>query len=141
MFRASDVVSFGAYRDEIGSRLAYVRFGRLWMELRFFRGVHRDHFLDRVASCFGDLSFPIEERGAMGFRFFDADDGDALGSWEGRNVHEEWVSAGAGGDSLIAFVWYLSRSYFLFRGATWRNDSDYVERIWLTDLPEGWVLL
>jgi hypothetical protein len=117
----SNLTSYGRYGGPNEDCLAYLRFGWIWVELRFFRGIHRDHFLDRFGLFYQRSSVcQCEEGDEIDFHLFNVDDVDGMGYWDGRNVHEEWLtSAGHGGEpedvrrghNSVTFVWHLSGDY------------------------------
>jgi hypothetical protein len=90
----------GIWRDEVDQRSSVL------LELRFFSGVHRDHFFAVVDSYFmqyTEVGIDLREDLA-GFRPYDQDGGDARHAlWGNRNIHEEWMHGanGAEGDTEI----------------------------------------
>jgi hypothetical protein len=126
------------------------------VELRFFEGLYRDCFLDRFGLSYRRSSVCQCEGDLIDFFLFNAGDDDGIGYWDGRNVHEEWLThAGAIGASgeleargldiasgnSVAFLWRLSGDYLRRDGRTVRIEySGFVDTIWLLEFPDGWVL-
>jgi hypothetical protein len=148
----SDLTSFGAYGGPNEDCLAYLRFGWIWVELHFFRDLHRNHFLDGFGLSYRRSSVcRCEEGDPIDFHLFNAsDDSDGLAFWGGRNVHEKWLtSAGQEGESeavsgsgdSIAFVWHRCREYMRRSSRViCAEDSELVDRIWLLEFPYDWIL-
>jgi hypothetical protein len=107
-FRWEDVLQYGVYQDQHASRIGYLH--GIWrsqegqttvlLELRFFRGVHRDHFftlVDRYFTQYTEVGVELRED-LIGYRPYDEDGDQRHALWGNRNVHEEWALYDSGAD-------------------------------------------